>query len=102
MVRLKLFEADIPVGRTGLDPLHDAWVDVDLQLKIGNGTSGTVRWILKKGGTTLVDAQKTGADTFLADRVRARWGIYRFLEDTSGSLQECYMLLTNMRGYQLT
>jgi hypothetical protein len=100
-IELKVFEQDILVGRTSLDPLHNSWVDVDFQIKIGNGSSGTVRWILKKGGTTLIDAQKTGVDTFLADRVRPKWGIYRSLGDTSGSLQDTYMLLTNMRGYQL-
>ncbi|MFE3599215.1 Tat pathway signal sequence domain protein [Streptomyces sp. NPDC059096] len=100
-IELKIFEQDILVGRTPLAPLHDAWVDVDFQLKIGNGTSGTVRWILRKGGTTLIDARKTGVDTFLADRVRPKWGIYRSLGDTSGSLRDCHMLLTNLRGYQL-
>ncbi|WP_222853704.1 hypothetical protein [Fodinicola acaciae] len=50
----------------------------------------------------MVDASKTGVDTFLEDRVRPKWGIYRSLGDTSGSLQNCYLLLTNMRGYQLT
>jgi Carbohydrate binding module (family 6) len=100
-IELKVFEPDITVGSTSLDPLHDTWVDVDFQLKIGDGTAGTVRWILSKAGTTVVDASRTGVDTFLADRVRPKWGIYRSLGDTSGSLQNCYLLLTKMRGYQL-
>jgi hypothetical protein len=100
-IELKVFEPNILVGRTSLDPLHDTWVDVDFQLRIGDGTAGAVRWILSKAGTTIVDATKTGIDTFLADRVRPKWGIYRSLGDTSGSLQNCYMLLTAMRGYQL-
>jgi hypothetical protein len=100
-IELKVAEPDILIGRTSLDPLHDSWVDVDFQLKIGNGTAGSVHWILAKAGTTLIDATKTGVDTFLADRVRPKWGIYRSLGDTSGSLQNCYLLLTGMRGYQL-
>ncbi|MDX3246408.1 Tat pathway signal sequence domain protein [Streptomyces sp. ME18-1-4] len=100
-IELKVIEGDVLVGRTNLDPLHDKWTDVDFQIKIGNGSSGTVRWILKSGSTTVIDASKTGVDTFLADRVRPKWGIYRSLGDTSGSLQDCYLLLTNLRGYQL-
>lgn len=89
------------IGRTDLDPLHDNWTDVDFQIKVGNGSAGSVRWILKSGGTTVIDKSKTGVDTFLADRVRPKWGIYRSLGDTSGSLQDTYLLLTNLRGYQL-
>jgi hypothetical protein len=101
-IELKVFGSDTLVGRTNLAPLQDKWIDIDFQLKIGNGKDGTVRWIVRDGATTVVDANKTGVDTFLADRVRPKWGIYRSLGDTSGSLQNCYLLLTNLRGYQLT
>ena len=100
-IELKLALTDTLIGRTGLDPLHDKWTDVDFQIKVGDGTSGSVRWILKSGGTTVIDKSKSGVDTFLDDRVRPKWGIYRSLGDTSGSLQNCYLLLTNLRGYQL-
>ncbi|MFC4465435.1 Tat pathway signal sequence domain protein [Streptomyces xiangluensis] len=100
-IELKLFTDDILVGRTNLEPLHNKWTDVDFQIKVGNGSAGSVRWILKSGSTTVVDKSKTGVDTFLADRVRPKWGIYRSLGDTSGSLQDCHLLLTNLRGYQL-
>ncbi|MFJ8021603.1 Tat pathway signal sequence domain protein [Streptomyces sp. NPDC096311] len=100
-IELKLAIDDILIGRTDLDPLHDKWTDVDFQIKVGDGTSGSVRWILKSGSTTIIDKSRTGVDTFLADRVRPKWGIYRSLGDTSGSLQDCYLLLTNLRGYQL-
>jgi chitin-binding protein len=89
------------IGRTSLDPLHDRWTDVDFQIKVGDGSSGSVRWILKSGGSTLIDKSRSGVDTFLADRVRPKWGIYRSLGDTSGSLQDCHLLLTGLRGYQL-
>ncbi|MEU4537320.1 carbohydrate-binding protein [Streptosporangium sp. NPDC023825] len=97
----KIFAEDVLVGRTDLEPLQDKWVDVEYEIKIGNGTAGSVRWVLRSGGTTVIDAVKTGVDTFLADRVRPKWGIYRSLGDTSGSLQNTYLLLRDMRGYQL-
>ncbi|GGN87719.1 hypothetical protein GCM10011579_080840 [Streptomyces albiflavescens] len=100
-IELKLALSDTLIGRTSLDPLHDNWTDVDFQIKVGDGTSGSVRWILKSGGTTVIDKSKSGVDTFLDDRVRPKWGIYRSLGDTSGSLQDCHLLLTNLRGYQL-
>jgi hypothetical protein len=100
-IELRLAIDDILVGRTNLDPLHDKWTDVDFQIKVGNGSAGSVRWILKSGSTTVIDKSRSGVDTFLADRVRPKWGIYRSLGDTSGSLQDAYLLLTNLRGYQL-
>ncbi|MEU6806183.1 Tat pathway signal sequence domain protein [Streptomyces neyagawaensis] len=100
-IELKLPIDDILVGRTDLAPLHDSWTDVDFQVKVGDGSAGSVRWILKKGSTTLIDVSRSGVDTFLADRLRPKWGIYRSLGDTSGSLRNCHMLLRNMRGYQL-
>jgi len=99
-IELKLAIDDILIGRTNLEPLQNKWTDVDFQIKVGNGSAGSVRWILKSGSSTVIDASKTG-DTFLADRVRPKWGIYRSLGDTSGSLQDCHLLLTNLRGYQL-
>jgi hypothetical protein len=101
-IELKLPIPNILVGRTSLDPLHDAWSTVDFQIKVGDGAAGWVRWILRdSAGNKLVDATKTGVDTFLADRVRPKWGIYRSLLDTSGSLEGCHLLITNLRGYQL-
>ncbi|MFI7149251.1 carbohydrate-binding protein [Nonomuraea sp. NPDC050022] len=94
-----IYEQGILVGRTNLEPLQDKWIDAEYEIKIGDGSAGSVRWVLRDGSTTLVDATKTG-DTFLGDRVRPKWGIYRSLGDTSGSLQNCYMLLTNMRAYK--
>lgn len=100
-IELELPVSGVSVGSTSLDPLHDRWVDVDFQIKVGDGASGSVRWVLRSAGTTLIDVTRTGVDTFLADRVRPKWGIYRSLGDTSGSLQDCYLLTTGMRGYQL-
>ncbi|KFF95535.1 hypothetical protein IQ62_40625 [Streptomyces scabiei] len=100
-IELKLPIDNILVGRTDLAPLHNSWVDVDFRVEVADGSAGSVRWILRKGSTTLIDVSRTGVDTFLADRLRPKWGIYRSLGDTSGSLQNCHMLLRNLRGYQL-
>ncbi|WP_084959218.1 carbohydrate-binding protein [Thermoactinospora rubra] len=97
----KIFAGNILVGRTNLEPLQNKWIDVEYEIKIGDGAAGAVRWVLRSGGTTILDAAKTGVDTFLADRVRPKWGIYRSLGDTSGSLQDTYLLLRDMRAYQL-
>ncbi|MEU5197941.1 Tat pathway signal sequence domain protein [Streptomyces scabiei] len=100
-IELKLPIDNLLVGRTALAPLHDSWVDVDFQVKVGNGAAGSVRWILRKGPATLIDVSRSGVDTFLADRLRPKWGIYRSLGDTSDSLRNCHLLLRNMKGYQL-
>ncbi|WP_344592145.1 heparin lyase I family protein [Actinomadura vinacea] len=88
------------VGRTDLEPLHDKWIDIDFEMKIGNAPDGRIRWIVRDGSRTVIDASKSGLDTWLEDRVRPKWGIYRSINDTSGSLRDSYMLTTNMRGYQ--
>ncbi|WP_113704834.1 carbohydrate-binding protein [Nonomuraea lactucae] len=98
----KVTEGNVLVGRTNLEPLHDKWIDIEYEIKIGDRTAGSVRWVVRSGGNTVVDATKTGVDTFLADRVRPKWGIYRSLGDTSGSLRDTYLLLRSMRAYQLT
>lgn len=100
-IELALPIAGVLIGRTSLDPLHDKWIDVDFRIRIGNGSAGMVRWILRSAGSTVVDVTKNGVDTFLEDRVRPKWGIYRSLGDTSGSLRDTYMLTSAMRGYQL-
>ncbi|MFG2001953.1 twin-arginine translocation signal domain-containing protein [Spirillospora sp. NPDC048911] len=98
----KVFEPNILVGRTDLEPLHDKWIDIEYEMKIGNGSAGSVRWAVRSAGTTIVDARRSGVDTFLADRVRPKWGIYRSLGDTSGSLRDCHLLIRDLRAYQLT
>lgn len=96
----KIFEQDILVGRTDLEPLHDKWIDVEYEMKIGNG-DGAVRWVIRSGADTVIDVSKEAVDTFLDDRVRPKWGIYRSLGDSSGSLEDCHLLLTNLRAYLL-
>ncbi|MEV4165994.1 hypothetical protein [Nonomuraea dietziae] len=72
-------------------PLQNRWIDIEYEMKIGDGGAGSVRWVVRSAGTTVVD-------TFLGDRVRPKWGIYRSLGDPSGSLQNCHLLLTDLRA----
>jgi hypothetical protein len=100
MIDLDAVTSNKLVGQTPLTPLQNKWIDVQVDVKIGD-SDGMLRFVVNSGGTTLVDSTATGVDTWLADRVRPKWGIYRSLGDTSGSLQDCYLLINNMRAYQL-
>ena len=99
-IQLHAINDNVIVGQTNLAPLQNKWIDVEFEMTIGDGTKGSVRWALHDGTTTVIDVTKTGIDTFLGDRVRPKWGIYRSLGDTSGSLQDTYLLLTKMRAFK--
>ena len=102
MIELNSVASNTIIGRTALEPLHDKWTDVDFRITIGNGKSGSIRWTLASDGTTVIDVARDGIDTLSkGERAYPRWGIYRYLDDDSGSLEDCYMLLTNPRAYQL-
>lgn len=95
-IEFKIFEPEVLVGRVDLPPLQNKWIDVEIEQRVGN--SGRVRWILRDGGTTVIDAAKNG-DTYLSDVIRPKWGIYRSLSD-SAHLKNCHLLLRNLKGYQ--
>ena len=80
------------------------WVEEDRAnshpATIGDAPDGRLRWVVRNGASTVIDTTRTGVDTWLEDRVRPKWGIYRSLGDTSGSLQDCYLLLRNLRAYE--
>jgi hypothetical protein len=97
-IEFKIYGPDITVGKTDLAPLQNKWIDVEIEQKIGNGSAGRVRWVLRDGGTTVIDATKNG-DTYLDDVVRPKWGIYRSVSDTA-HLADTYLLLRNMKAYQ--
>ena len=100
-IEVKVFGSNTLVGRVNLSPLQNKWIDTLLEFKIADGTGGYVRWAVQDGATTVIDTRKSGVDTWLGDRVRPKWGIYRSLGDTSGSLQDCFMLTRAMRAFQL-
>jgi hypothetical protein len=97
-IEFKIFGPDITVGQVNLAPLQNKWIDVEIEQKIGNGTAGRVRWALRDGGSTVIDAAKNG-DTFLDDVIRPKWGIYRSVSDTA-HLADTYLLLRDMKAYQ--
>lgn len=99
-IEFKVTAGDTLVGNVDLEPLHNKWIDTEVEIKVGDGSSGRVRWIVRNGATTVLDKTKTGVDTWLGDRLRPKWGIYRSLGDTSGSLQNCYLLLRNLKAYK--
>jgi hypothetical protein len=88
------------VGSTDLVPLQNKWIDMELELTIGDKPHGKVRWVLRDGSRTVLDVTRSGLDTWVEDRVRPKWGIYRSLGDTSGSIQDTYLLYTRMRAQE--
>lgn len=99
-IEFKVTEGNVLVGQTGLAPLQDKWIDTEVEIKIGNGADGHVGWVIRSGGSTVLDARKSGVDIWLDDRVRPKWGIYRSLSD-SAQIQDCHLLLRNLKAYQL-
>ena len=98
--KIELVVSGTNVGSVDLVPLQNTWIDVELEMTIGDTSTGRVRWVVRNGATTVIDVTRGGVDTWLEDRVRPKWGIYRSLGDTSGSLQDCYLLTTNHRAYK--
>jgi hypothetical protein len=99
-IQVKIFDSGIVIGSTNLAPLQNRWLTTSLVFMIGDPPNGMVAWTLSAGGSTVVNGSRTGVDTWLQDRVRPKWGIYRSVLDTSGSLQDCFLLLSNMRAYK--
>jgi chitin-binding protein len=87
------------VGTTDLKPLRDRWIDVEIEIKMADGKSGSLRFQIKDGAKTVVNASRTG-DTWLGgDQAHPKWGIYRSIKD-SGQLEDTYLLLRNMKAFR--
>ena len=99
-VELKVFGSNTLVGRTDLVPLHNRWIDAEFEMTLGDAPNGRVRWVLRNGGATVLDVSRSGVDTWLQDWVHPKFGIYRSLGDSSGSLQDCHLLVRDLRAYQ--
>src|SRR3954466_3578119 len=99
-IEMKVTEGNVLVGAVDLEPLQNHWIDVHYEMTVGDAPDGKIRWAIHDGGKTVIDTTATGLDTFLGDRVRAKWGIYRSLGDTSGSLEDTYLLVRDLRAYQ--
>jgi chitin-binding protein len=98
-LELVIFDSDTVVGSTDLNPLQNKWINVDVQIKFDDKPNGTARFIVTDGSTTVLDASKSNVDTWLADRARPKWGIYRSIKDKA-DLENTYLLITGMRAYQ--
>ncbi|WHT20145.1 Tat pathway signal sequence domain protein [Crossiella sp. CA-258035] len=97
-IEFKVTEGDVLVGDVDLAPLQNKWIDTEVEIKVGNG-NGSVRWVVREGGRTVIDARKSNVDTWLDDRLRPKWGIYRSLND-SANINDTYLLLRNLKAYQ--
>jgi hypothetical protein len=100
-VEMRMFgEGQAKLGVTDLKPLRDKWIDVEIEIKVADGSAGRLRYSLKNGATTVVNASSSGIDTWLGgDQAHPKWGIYRSISD-SGQLQDTYLLLRNMQAYR--
>jgi chitin-binding protein len=100
-VEMRMFgEGQAKLGVTDLAPLRNKWIDVEIEIKVADGSAGRLRYSLKDGGTTVVNASRSGIDTWLGgDQAHPKWGIYRSLSD-SGQLQDTYLLLRAMQAYR--
>jgi hypothetical protein len=99
-IQLKIFDGGTVIGSTDLAPLQDKWLCTSVTFTIGDAPAGAVSWMLSSPSGAVVNSTRTGVDTWLQDRVRPKWGIYRSVLDTSGSLHDCYLLISNLRAYQ--
>jgi hypothetical protein len=79
-------------------PLQDKWIDVEWEFKASN-SGGYLRWVLRNGGTTVVDGRTTSVDLWRdKNYLRPKWGIYRGLES---GLRNTYQLIRDYKAYQL-
>jgi hypothetical protein len=101
-MELRVMTTNTVIGAVDLAPLQNHWIDITFDVHIGPAPDGWVRWAVRDGDTTVIDTTATRMDTWLFDRVRPKWGIYRSLGDTSGSLQDTYLFIRNLRAYQWT
>jgi hypothetical protein len=87
------------VGTTDLKPLRDKWIDVEIEIKVADGSAGRLRFQIRNGATTVVNGSRSG-DTWLGgDQAHPKWGIYRSIKD-SGQLEDTYLLLRNMKAFR--
>ncbi|MEV6238604.1 Tat pathway signal sequence domain protein [Lentzea sp. NPDC051838] len=100
-IELRLFGAgQAKLGSTPLAPLRNKWIDVEIEVKVADGSGGRARFSLKDGPTTVVNATRSGIDMWLGgDQAHPKWGIYRSIND-SAQLQDTYLLLRNMKAYR--
>jgi hypothetical protein len=100
VITLRAFDSGVEVAHTELAHLRDHWIDTEVEVTAGPAPQGRLHWKLIDRGQTLVDAERTGVNTWLGDRLRPKWGIYRSVKDKA-NLMDTHLLLRNMRAYQI-
>ncbi|MEV0612043.1 hypothetical protein AB0I81_01895 [Nonomuraea sp. NPDC050404] len=81
-----------------LEPLQNRWLTTTIELT--SGDEGSMRWVLRDGRRTVVDARADGIDLWWTGEQynRPKWGIYRSIK--SAGLQETYLLIRNLKAEQ--
>jgi len=98
-IEMRMYGGGGNVGTTDLKPLRDKWIDVEIEIKVADGSAGRLRFQIRNGATTVVNASRSG-DTWLGgSQAHPKWGIYRSIKD-SGQLEDTYLLLRNMKAYR--
>jgi hypothetical protein len=89
-----------PIAAVDLAPLQNKWISTTIEFR--SSDNGYLRWVVKDGDRTVVDARQDGIDLWFSDAGynRPKWGIYRSIN--SAGLQNTYLLVRNLRSYQLT
>lgn len=100
LIALRAWVSGVDVASTDLVPLRGHWIYTEVEVTAGAAPAGRLHWKLVDGGKTIVDAERTGVDTWLGDRLRPKWGIYRSVNDTA-DLTTTYLLLKNMQAFQI-
>jgi len=100
-IEMRMFgEGQAKLGVTNLAPLRNKWINVEIEIRVADGSGGRLRYSLSDGTTTFVNASRTGIDTWLGgNQAHPKWGIYRSISDR-GQLQDTHLLLRNMRAYR--
>lgn len=94
-VALRAFTSSVTVASVPLSSVYDSWIEVEIEMTIG--TSGRLRWVVRKGGRTLADGEKTGVNLWLGDRLRPKWGIYR---GVTPGLQSTSLLIKDLKAFK--
>jgi hypothetical protein len=105
LMRLRALSTDgsPDIGSTGLAPLRNKWITVELTFKIGS--SGTGRFVVRDGtggsAPVVVDKSRSGLNIpDQGDYVRPKWGIYRSVESASSDIVDTHLLTRNYKAYR--
>lgn len=87
-----------PFATADLEPLQNKWISTTVEFK--SSDDGYVRWVLRDGWRTVVDARVDNIDLWWTEEQynRPKWGVYRSIR--SAGLQDTYLLVRNLQGWQ--